>query len=44
MEKVISDFFHIDPTFKDNIIDYIKKQWKFFFGFFCGVIGVLLLN
>lgn len=43
-ENPISNIFKIDPKVQDNIIEYIKKQWKFLFGFFCGVMVIVLLN
>lgn len=38
------NIFNIEKQTQDQIIEYVKKQWKFFFGFFLGVVAVLLLN
>ena len=48
MNEDKDNFFTIDKKYMDIVIfpsiEFIKKQWKFFFGFFIGVIVIVLLN
>lgn len=44
MDLKKNDFFKIDKELSDNIIELVKSQWKFFFGFFCGVVLVVFLT
>ena len=46
MNEDKENFFKIDDKLINFALEYIKKQWKFFFGFFIGVIiivGLLLM-
>ena len=44
MSEDKENFFKIDDKLINFALEYIKKQWEFFFGFFIGVMVVLLLN
>ena len=44
MSEDKENFFKIDDKLINFALEYIKKQCKFFFGFFIGVMVVLLLN
>ena len=44
MNEDKENFFKIDDKLINFTLEYIKKQWKFFFGFFIGVIIIVLLT
>lgn len=48
MIKEEKNLFKIDEKlinqYADGVLGFVKKQYKFFFGFFLGVLVVLLLN
>ena len=44
MNEDKENFFKIDEELIVKVLEFIKKQYKFFFGFFIGVMVVLLLN
>ena len=48
MNEDKENFFKIDKKYMDIVIfpsiEFIKKQWKFFFGFFIGVMVIALLT
>ena len=39
-----NNLFKIDEKLIIRILEFVKQQYKFFFGFFLGVMVVLLLN
>ena len=44
MNEDKENFFKIDDKLINFALEYIKKQWKFLFGFFIGVIVIALLT
>ena len=39
-----NNLFKIDEKLIIKILGFVKKEYKFFFGFFIGVIVIVLLN
>ena len=44
MNEDKNNIFKIDEKLLIKILEFVKKQYKFFFGFFIGVIVIVLLN
>ena len=44
MNEDKENFFKIDDKLIIYILEFIKKQWKFLFGFFIGVVFIVVLN
>lgn len=43
MNELKENIFKIDEKLLIKVLEFVKKQYKFFFGFFIGVMVVLLL-
>ena len=44
MNEDKENFFKIDDKLINFALEYIKKHWEFFFGFFIGVMVIALLT
>ena len=44
MNESKDNIFKIDEKLIIKVLEFVKEQYKFFFGFFLGVITIVVLN